>query len=106
MDVILGMIWLEFNHVHINYLDTSMPFPEFDASDELFVFAKEVDEFTKDDVKVFMILAYMKFKIKDMVGDLPMVYNFLEVFLDDSNELPPKHEVEFSIDLVPRTSLV
>lgn len=34
-----------------------MSFTEFDASDELFVFAKQVDKFMKNDVEVFMILA-------------------------------------------------
>lgn len=33
LDVILGMHWLKFNHVHINYFDKSMSFQEFDVSD-------------------------------------------------------------------------
>ncbi|XP_050885333.1 uncharacterized protein LOC127089884 [Lathyrus oleraceus] len=59
IDVILGMNWLEFNHVQINCFDKSLSFPKFDASDELFVSAKQVDEFMKDDVEVFMIIASM-----------------------------------------------
>jgi len=38
------------------------------------------------------------------VGDLPVVQEFAEVFLDDIIDLPPKREVEFAIDLVPGTS--
>ncbi|XP_050909703.1 uncharacterized protein LOC127123536 [Lathyrus oleraceus] len=41
---ILGMNWLEFIHVHINYFDKTMSLLEFDATDELFMSAKKVDE--------------------------------------------------------------
>lgn len=54
LDVILGMSWLEFNHVHINCFDKTMSFQEFDTSDELFVSAKQVGEFMKDETEVFM----------------------------------------------------
>ena len=37
------------------------------------------------------------------VGDLPVVQEFPEVFLDDITKLPPEREVEFAIDLVPGT---
>lgn len=40
--VILGMNWLELNHVHINCFNKTVSFPEFDASDELSVSAKKV----------------------------------------------------------------
>ena len=81
-----------------------MSFLEFDASDELFVSAKQVEECMKDDTEVFMILASMKAERKDAIGDLHVVYDFLEVFLDDISDFPPEHKVEFSIDLLPSTS--
>jgi len=34
------------------------------------------------------------------------VHEFRDVFLEEVPGLPPNREVEFSIDLVPRTSLV
>lgn len=77
LNVILGMNWLEFNHVCINCYDKTMTFPEFDASDELLVSAKQVDEFIMDDVGVFMILASMKAESKTVIGELPMVCEFL-----------------------------
>ncbi|XP_050896963.1 uncharacterized protein LOC127103773 [Lathyrus oleraceus] len=67
-------------------------FPKFDASDELFVSAKQVDESMKDDAKMFMILASMKDKIKFVI--------------DDISNLSLEPEVEFTIDLVPGTSPV
>lgn len=42
--------------------------------------AKQVDEFAKDDVAVFMILASLKEESKVVFGELPVVYDFLEVF--------------------------
>lgn len=64
-----------------------MSFPEFEASDELFVSSKKVEEFMKDD-------------------ELPVMSDFPEVFPDHMNDLPLECEVEFIIDLVPSTSLV
>lgn len=104
LNVILGMNWLKFNHVHIICFDKTMSFLEFDASDELFVSAKQVDEFVKDSAKVFMILASMNPKSKSVIGEIPVVCDFLEVFPDDINDFPPKRKVEFTIDLVLGTS--
>ncbi|GJY46032.1 hypothetical protein Tco_0435095 [Tanacetum coccineum] len=33
--------------------------------------------------------------------DIPVVPNFLSVFLEDLSGLPPSREVEFRIDLIP-----
>lgn len=68
LDVILKMNSLQFNHVHINYFDKSTSFLEFDASDDLFVSAKQVHEFMKDEVVVFMILASVKAESKGLIG--------------------------------------
>lgn len=106
LDVIIGMNWLEFNHVHINCFDKSVSFLELDASDELFVFAKQVDEFVENDVILFIILASMKDKTKIVIGKLYVVCNFPKVFTDDINDLPPERKVEFTIHLVPCISHV
>lgn len=103
LDVILVMNWLEFNQVHINCFYKSVSFLEFVASDELFLLAKQVGEFMKNGAKVFMILASMKAEIKTIIGELPMVCNFPEVFPDDISDLPLEREVEFVVDLVPKT---
>ncbi|MCI78405.1 cellular nucleic acid-binding protein, partial [Trifolium medium] len=36
--------------------------------------------------------------------ELPVVREFPEVFPEDVSDVPPKREVEFTIDLVPGTS--
>ena len=38
-----------------------------------------------------------------MVDEIPVVREFPDVFTDDISELPPEREVEFTIDLIPRT---
>ena len=106
LDVIFKMNWLEFNRVHINCFAKTVSFPEFDTSDELFVSAKKVNGFMKDDVVVFMILASMKAEPKAVLDELPMVSDFPKVFLDDISDLLSGREVGFSIDLVPGTSPV
>lgn len=95
---------LEFNHIHINYFDKTMSFQEFDASDELFVYAKKVDEFMKDEAGVFMILASMKAKSKALIDKLTVVCDFLKVFPDDISDLSLECEVQFPIDLELDTS--
>ncbi|GKG62275.1 hypothetical protein Tco_0632179, partial [Tanacetum coccineum] len=38
--------------------------------------------------------------------DMPVIYDFLEVFLKELPRLPPSRKVEFRIDLVPRVAPV
>lgn len=103
LGVILGMNLLEFNHVHINCFSKTVSFPKFDTSDELFVSAKLVNEFVKDNAATFMILASIKAETKAVLDGLPMVSDFSEVLPDDISDLPLEREVDFSIDLVPGT---
>lgn len=48
----------------------------------------------------------MKAESKVVIGELPVVCDFPEVFPADINEFLLEHEVEFAIDLVSGTSLV
>ncbi|XP_050876214.1 uncharacterized protein LOC127079905 [Lathyrus oleraceus] len=68
---------------------------------KLFVSPKQVDEFMKDEVKVFMIFASMKYEGKVVIDELLLVCEFMKVFPDDISDLQLKCEVEFVIDLVP-----
>ena len=53
---------------------------------------------------VFMMFSSLNEGVEKGVGDLSVVREFSEVFLDDITNLPPQREVEFAIDLVPRIS--
>src|ERR1044072_6571431 len=59
-----------------------------------------------DGVVVFMLYSSTEVKGKAKSDELPVVNEFLEVFSEDVSEFPPEREVEFTIDLIPGTSLV
>lgn len=59
LDVILGMNWLEFNRVHINYFAKIFIFPEARNEKGLFLSARQVKESVEGDVVMFMLLATM-----------------------------------------------
>lgn len=67
---------VKFNHVHINCYDKTLSFLELDASDELFVYAKQVDRLMMDEARVFLILAYMKAESNVVIGELLVVCDF------------------------------
>ncbi|XP_058784943.1 uncharacterized protein LOC131659832 [Vicia villosa] len=99
LDVILGINWLEYNHVYINYFDKTIIFPENGVKEDLFSFAKQVDEFVQDIAKLFMLMSTLDVCEKRTIGEFPIVCDFPEVFPEDVSELPPEREVEFMIDL-------
>jgi len=105
MDVIFGMDWMLSFGVSINCLMKSVTFSK--QVDELggkFLTAKQVKKSLDGEACVFMMFASLKESSEKGIGDLPVVQEFPEVFPDDITELPPEREVEFTIDLVPRTS--
>ncbi|XP_050918580.1 uncharacterized protein LOC127136015 [Lathyrus oleraceus] len=107
LNVILGINWLEFNHIHINCFDKSFMFREFEEGENMmFISAKQVKESLEDDARVFMMFASLKAESKVVIGDLPVVCDFPEVFPNDISDFPPEYEFEFVIDLVHGTSYV
>lgn len=94
LDVILGMNWLEFNHVHINYFDKTVMFIEIGENGELmFISAKQVYDFLKDEAQVFAVFYSLRIDIKTAIVELLVVFDFPKVFPNDINKLPPKREV-------------
>ena len=67
----------------------------------MFISANQVVTSLKEDAQVYMILSSLEIEIKVSMCDLPVVREFLEVFPEDISGLPPKREIEFSIDLIP-----
>lgn len=65
-----------------------------------------MEELLKDEAQVFVMFASLKAKSKAKINEFPMVCHFPEVFPYDINDLPPEREVEFNIDLIPRTRSV
>lgn len=107
IDVILGMKWLKFNCMYINYYNKTILFPEFVEEKSLqFIFVRQVEEFMKDEAQVFVMIASLQIEGKAMLEDLPIVCDFPYVFHDNITDLPPEREVEFSIDLILDTRSV
>ena len=104
LDVILGMNWLEFNHVYIDCFRKRLLFltPEEEALANS-LSTKEMRILLEDEAKMFAVFASLSVESKTSIEELPVVNEFLEVFPDDITELPPQREVEFTFDLVPGT---
>ena len=60
----------------------------------------------KDEAKAFAMFASLSVERQTTIKRLPVVCEFPEVFPDDMSELPPKKDVEFTIDLVLGTTPV
>jgi len=63
----------------------------------MFISVNQVLIFLKEDSQVYMILSNLEVETKVSMCGLPIVREFPE----DISGLPPKREIEFSIDLVP-----
>lgn len=102
LDVILGMTWIELNHVQINYFDNTMLFSKLEENtDSRFLFVGQVEMTLRENDQVLMMFESLRVE-KDMTAsDMPVVCEFLDVFFEDICDLPLEREVEFAIDLVP-----
>ncbi|XP_058766421.1 uncharacterized protein LOC131640020 [Vicia villosa] len=103
LDVILGMNWLEHNHVHINCYDKSMRFstPKEEGVDLLS--ARQLRLLMKEEVQVFSLMASLSIKNQAIIVKLQVMREFSEVSPAKIPDIPPEREVEFTIDFVPGT---
>jgi len=107
MDVILGMNWLEYNHVHINCFSKSVYFSSTEEeSGAEFLSTKQLKQLERDGMLMFSLMASLSIENQVMINKLQVVCDFLDVFRDEIPDVPPEREVEFSIDLVPGTKPV
>jgi len=53
-----------------------------------------------------MILTSLKVKEIPYINKFLVVYEYLDIFLEDVPRLPPQREIEFTKDLVPGSKLV
>ncbi|GJW54174.1 putative reverse transcriptase domain-containing protein [Tanacetum coccineum] len=84
-DVIIGMDWLENHHAVIVCDEKIVRIPYADAVLIVQVTKKETEDKSEE----------------KRLEDVPIVRDFLEVFLEDLPGLPPTRQVNFQIDLVP-----
>ncbi|XP_050914957.1 uncharacterized protein LOC127129891 [Lathyrus oleraceus] len=106
LDVILGMDWLRDNHVYINCFTKAVLFLELEKEGDLFLSTQQVNESVRDGAEVFMLVESLNLSENGTMGEFPVVHDFPEVFPDEVSDLPPEHEVEFTIEFIPGISLV
>ncbi|XP_058775333.1 uncharacterized protein LOC131649597 [Vicia villosa] len=103
LDVILGMNWLEYNCVHINFYNKYVRFSTPNEEETGLLSARQFRKLKHEEALMFLLMASLSVENQDAIDELQVVHDFLEVFPDEIPNVPPEREVEFSIDLVPGT---
>ncbi|GJT14772.1 putative reverse transcriptase domain-containing protein [Tanacetum coccineum] len=115
-DVIIGMDWLVahdvaiicgIKEVHIPIKNQMLVVKGDSNSSRLKVISCiEARKYIERGCHLFLAHVTEKEKSKKRLEDVPVICDFLEVFLDDLPGLPPSRQVEFKIDLVPSAAPV
>ena len=97
--MILGMDWLFANRVLIDCREKKLLFSSSEEPELLSPHGvmKEI----QNGAQCYMIFAMMEVKKEERITVIPVVREFEDVFPEEVPSLPPRREVEFSIDLVP-----
>ncbi|XP_058726523.1 uncharacterized protein LOC131597879 [Vicia villosa] len=111
IDVVLGMDWLSANSVYIGCKEKAIFIPAeettpTDAIEHLLEGTVNMINYLFAQEKSFLLVLTSDSKDKRSILEIPVVCEFSDVFPEDVTSLPPKREVEFSIDLVPGTAPV
>ncbi|XP_058784505.1 uncharacterized protein LOC131659315 [Vicia villosa] len=89
LDVILGMNWLEFNLVPINFYNKSVRFLASDDEEEVgFLSPKQLKKLSEEDDRVFTLFASLSVENQVVIDELQVVCEFPEVFPDDISYVP------------------
>ncbi|XP_027936277.1 uncharacterized protein LOC114191305 [Vigna unguiculata] len=99
LDVILGMDWLSANHVLIDCREKKLLFSN--SEDPELLSSHGVMKEIWDDAQCYLVFAMMNVEKEERITVIPVVREFEDVFPEEVPGLPPRREVEFSIDLVP-----
>jgi len=99
LDVILRMDWLSANHVLINCREKKLLFSNSEEPELLS--SHGVMKEIQGGAQCFMVFAKIEVEKEERITVIPVVREFEDVFPEEVPSLPPRREVEFSIDLVP-----
>ncbi|XP_074323604.1 uncharacterized protein LOC141660515 [Apium graveolens] len=114
-DVILGMDWLTSFSAQIYYKDKRVVLSTPQGKKVTFKGQKQTQTFLTSMQEKKLIqkgceayLAYVVDKGREVSNpeDIPVVRDFLDVFLEELPGLPPDRQIEFTIDLAPSTEPV
>ncbi|GAU51867.1 hypothetical protein TSUD_416510 [Trifolium subterraneum] len=106
MDIVLGMDSLSANTVYIGCAEKNLYVPidpnaESRALTPLLQNTHQLIQYLGAENKCFSIMFTMSSESSLSPSDIPIVREYLDVFPEEINSLPPEREIEFSIDLVP-----
>ncbi|GAU45129.1 hypothetical protein TSUD_135590 [Trifolium subterraneum] len=106
MDIVLGMDWLSANTVYIGCAEKNLYVPidlnaESRALTALLQNTHQLIQYLGAENKCFSIMLTMSSESSLSPSDISIVREYLDVFREEVNSLPPEREIEFSIDLVP-----
>ncbi|GAU51374.1 hypothetical protein TSUD_413070 [Trifolium subterraneum] len=106
MDIVLGMDWLSANTVYIGCAEKNLYVPidinaESRALTALLQNTYQLIQYLGAENKCFSIMFTISSESSLSPSDIPIVREYLDVFPEEINSLPPEREIEFSIDLVP-----
>lgn len=111
IDVVSGMDFLSPNSVYIGCKENAIFILTDEATLEDVVTTLlegkiNMENCLLEQEKVFILILTVDSSEKMNVLQIPVIYDFLKVFPEDVTSLAPKSKVEFSIDLVPRMTLI
>jgi len=104
LEVILGMDWLSATRVLIDCREKKLLFPNPEEPE--LVSSQGVMKELHDGAQCYMIFTHLEVEGGETTSVIPVVQDFEDVFPEEVPGLPPRREVEFSIDLVPGTGPV
>nr|GEZ15778.1 putative reverse transcriptase domain-containing protein [Tanacetum cinerariifolium] len=115
-DVIVGMDWLVVRdalivcgkkEVHVPYKNkTSVVKSDSSVSCLKVISCIKARKYIERGSQLFIAQVTEKEPTKKQLHDVPVIYNFPEVFHDDLPGLPPPRQVEFKIELIPSATTV
>ncbi|XP_054801447.1 uncharacterized protein LOC129305440 [Prosopis cineraria] len=117
IDVIVGMDWLLANKAILDYEKKIVSLPMCNVTLAVsknttsvvnleipkFLFAMQIKRSDCEGFQIFLVFFLAFGEYDGTLDKIGVVSKFLEVFIDKMFSLPPKREIEFSIDLVPGT---
>ncbi|XP_027337088.1 uncharacterized protein LOC113850732 [Abrus precatorius] len=105
--IILGIDWLSANRVMLNCSDktvifSSVSLPKSQNLVNLYLNSITINHCGLES-QGFLLLSTSVTEVNKRMEDILVVKEYPDVFLEDILEFPPEREIEFTIELVPRT---
>ena len=106
LDLILGMDWLSANRAMINCSEKSIMLPLI-LTELVCLFLNSIKVGSSESGNQgYVLLMTSDMELEQVLDEIPVVKEYPDVFPDDIPEFPLEREIEFSIELVPRTGLI